>query len=498
MMRDLVEHIAAFHARAEPLLDRGGAVTIAAIEAENDECLHRARGRFLPPSDIAELHRRSRAWLILPQPPASVGSGFACGLVLGSFGREMTTLGPTVPLPEAPAPRRFSPNVAMLGYVSMLTAMSSAMIYGLLPVFLVKALGVSIASVGLIEGVAEAGSSLIKIASGAVSDRIGRRKPLVVFGYTLSAITKTIFPIAGTVFAVLTARVIDRMGKGIRDAPRDAFLADLTTQAIRGAGFGLRLALAITGFVVGPLLAVALMKLSGDDFRLVFWIALIPAYLSIIILLVVVKELPFNPVKPRRPISRGDILALPSSFWRVMVIASLLSLARFSQAFLVLKAHNVGVDAAYVPLVLVVMYLVFSVAAYPFGMLADHMDRRLQLAIGTVILICAGIVLASASTVWVTALGAAVWGLQLGVTQGLLGAAVADAAPDRLRGTAFGIYEVAIGSATFVASAGAGALWAAGGPAMAFGASACVATIALLMLAVLGRKLPNWGTSNAK
>src|SRR5579872_3679403 len=176
----------------------------------------------------------------------------------------------------------------------MLTAMSSAMIYGLLPVFLVKALGVSIASVGLIEGVAEAATSLIKIASGAVSDRIGRRKPLVVFGYTLSAVTKTIFPVAGTVFAVLTARVIDRMGKGIRDAPRDAFLADLTPQEIRGAGFGLRLALAITGFVVGPLLAVALMKLSGDDFRLVFWIALIPAYLSIIVLLVVVKELPFN------------------------------------------------------------------------------------------------------------------------------------------------------------------------------------------------------------
>ena len=160
----------------------------------------------------------------------------------------------------------------------MLTAMSSAMIYGLLPVFLVKALGVSIASVGLIEGVAEAATSLIKIASGAVSDWIGRRKPLVVFGYTLSAITKTIFPVAGTAFAVLAARVIDRMGKGIRDAPRDAFLTDLTPQEVRGAGFGLRLALAITGFVVGPLIAVALMKLSGDDFRLVFWIALIPAY----------------------------------------------------------------------------------------------------------------------------------------------------------------------------------------------------------------------------
>jgi MFS family permease len=174
------------------------------------------------------------------------------------------------------------------------------------------------------------------------------------------------------------------------------------------------------------------------------------------------------------------------------VIASLLSLARFSQAFLVLKAHDIGVDAAYVPMVLVVMYLVFSIAAYPFGILADHFDRRLQLAIGTVILVGADVVLANASTVWLTALGAALWGLQLGVTQGLLGATVADAAPDHLRGTAFGIYDVAIGAGTFVASAGAGALWAAGGPALAFGISACVATAAAIMLAVRGRKLPNW------
>jgi len=381
----------------------------------------------------------------------------------------------------------------------MLTAMSSAMIYGLLPVFLVKALGLGIASVGVIEGVAEAATSLIKIASGAVSDWIGRRKPLVVFGYTLSAITKTIFPVAGTAFAVLAARVIDRMGKGIRDAPRDAFLTDLTPQEVRGAGFGLRLALAITGFVVGPLIAVALMKLSGDDFRLVFWIALIPAYLSIIVLFVLVKEFPFNDDEENRPlpISREDVSALPAAFWWVILIASLLSLARFSQAFVVLKAHDIGVDAAYVPLVLVVMHLVFSVAAYPFGILADHIDRRFQLVIGSVILIAADVTLASASSVWLTALGAALWGLQLGVTQGLLGATVADAAPERQRGTAFGIYDVAVGAGTLVASAGAGALWAAGGPALAFSISACIATAAALMLAIWGREMPNGQTSEA-
>jgi len=380
----------------------------------------------------------------------------------------------------------------------MLTAMSSAMIYGLLPVFLVKALGVSIASVGLIEGVAEAATSLIKIASGAVSDWIGRRKPLVVLGYTLSAVTKTIFPIAGTAFAVLAARVIDRMGKGIRDAPRDAFLTDLTTQEIRGAGFGLRLALAVAGFVVGPLIAVVLMRLSGDDFRLVFWIALIPAYLSTIVLLVMVREFPFNYDEEDRPlpISGKDITVLPAAFWWVIVIASLLSLARFSQAFLVLKAQDIGVDAAYVPLVLVVMHLVFSVAAYPFGILADHLDRRLQLAIGSVILVAAGVTLASASSVWLTALGAALWGLQLGVTQGLLGATVADAAPERQRGTAFGIYDVAVGAGTFVASAGAGALWVAGGPSLAFGISAGVATAAALMLAIWGLKFHHGQTSD--
>lgn len=385
---------------------------------------------------------------------------------------------------------RLSPNVAALGYVSMLTAMSSAMIYGLLPVFMVRVLGISIASIGIIEGMAEAANSLVKIVSGTASDRIGRRKPLVILGYTLSAAVKTIFPLAETASAVVTGRVIDRLGKGVRDAPRDAFMADLTAKEIRGEGFGLRLALAIAGFVVGPFIAIALMKLSGDDFRLVFWIALIPACLSIVVLLVAVNELPssHDGNLPRLPIRRGDIVALPTAFWWVISIAGLLSLARFSQAFLVLKASDVGVDAAFVPLVLVIMHLVFSLAAYPFGILADHLDRRLQLGIGTIILIGADVVLANASTIWLTALGAALWGLQMAVTQGLLGATIADVAPERLRGTAFGIYDVAIGIGTFIASAGVGAIWMAGGPSLAFGFSACVAISAGLLLML--RPLP--------
>jgi MFS family permease len=397
--------------------------------------------------------------------------------------------------PDPHAPRRLSPNIAALGYVSMLTALSSAMIYGLLPIFMLKILGLSIASVGIIEGMAEAANSLIKIISGAASDWIGRRKPLVVFGYTLSTVVKTVFPVADSVSAVLAGRVIDRLGKGIRDAPRDAFLADLTAKEIRGEGFGLRLALAIAGFVVGPPIAITLMKLSGDDFRLVFWIALIPAYLSIVVLLIAVKELPRSyDEDPRRlRIRRADIVALPIAFWWVIAIAGLLSLARFSQAFLVLKAFEVGLAAAFVPGVLVVTYLVYSMTAYPFGILADHLDRHLQLGVGTVILIGSDIVLASSSSTWMTAVGAALWGLQLGVTQGLLGATIADVAPNRLRGTAFGIYDIAIGIGTFVASASAGALWMAGGPSIAFGVSGCIALAAALVL--LLRPLPNTMTT---
>jgi MFS family permease len=381
---------------------------------------------------------------------------------------------------------RLSPNVTALGFVSMLTAMSSAMIYGLLPVFLVKAMGASMASVGLIEGMAEAANSLVKIFSGAASDWIGRRKPIVIFGYTLSAVIKTLFPLAENLSTVLTTRVVDRLGKGIRDAPRDAFLADLTAPDIRGSGFGLRLALAIAGFVVGPLLAIGLMHVSGNDFRLVFWIALIPAYLSIIVLVLAVRELPLSRDElPRRlPMRRGDLAALPPAFWWVIAIAGLLSLARFSQAFLVLKALDVGVGAAFVPITLAVVYLVYSVTAYPFGILADHVDRRLQLMVGTAVLIAADLVLAAAGSVWSTMIGAVLWGLQLGVTQGLLGAATADAAPDHLRGTAFGIYDVAVGCATFFASAGAGVLWMAGGPATTFSVGACIAGAAGFVLLI--------------
>src|SRR6516165_5156959 len=354
-----------------------------------------------------------------------------------------------------------SPNVAVLGIVSLLMGMSSAMIYGLLPVFLVTILGASTTTVGLIEGTAEATTSAVKIFSGVASDWIGRRKPLVVLGYTLSAVNKLLFPLAES---ASIARIADRIGKGVRDAPRDALLADLTPSAIRGSGFGLRFALYTVGAVAGPIAAIALMALSADDFRLVFWIALLPGFASIAVLLIGVKEPPNQYADDRSWLSirRNDLALLGAPFWWAISIAAIFSLGRFSPAFLVLKAHDIGIDAAFVPIILVIMYSIYCAAAYPFGMLADRINRHLQLGIGSFILVCADVMLAHAGTLWMTGLGAALWGLQMGVTQGLLSAAVADAAPERLRGTAFGIFDLAIGLTTFAASAGAGVLWTFG------------------------------------
>jgi len=381
-------------------------------------------------------------------------------------------------------------HVAILGIISLLTAISSAMVYGLLPVFLVKVLGASMASVGFLEGIAEGMMALARIVSGLASDWMGRRKPLVLLGYAVSAVNKVMFPLAGAVSTVLAARVIDRIGKGLRDAPRDAFMTDVTPARIRASGFGLRLAFYTTGFVIGPLAAMALMAMSGDDFRLVFWIAVFPAVLAILVLFFGITErLPkkFMP-RPLR-LRRSDFARFTGAFWWAVAIASLLSLARFSHAFLILKAHSIGIDAAFVPIVLVLMHVVYAAAAYPFGILADRIDRRLQLAIGAVILIGADIVFATATVPWMAAVGAALWGLQMAVTQGLLSASVADAAPVRLRGAAFGIFDLCIGLATFVASTAVGALWMVGGPPLAFGFSGSIAA-AVIVLLLLFRPKP--------
>ena len=363
-------------------------------------------------------------------------------------------------------------------------AMSSAMIHGLLPAFLVTVLGVSVLSVGAIEGIAEATTSFVKIFSGGLSDGLGRRKVLVVLGYALSAVAKLLFPLAETASTILAARTIDRIGKGVRDAPRDALLADVTPPEIRGSGYGLRTALYTVGAVAGPLTAIGLMTQTGDNYRLVFSLAVIPGFLSIAVLVIGVEEVSDWPAGLERRIimRRSDIQLLTPVFWWAVSIAAILALARCSQAFLLLKAGSVGLDPAFVPIILVLMNLVYSLSAYPCGVLADRINRRLQLGIGVAVLIGADLALIFAQTIWLTAIGAALWGLQMGLIQGLLSAVVADASPRQLRGTAFAIYDVAVGIATLVAGIGAGALWLAGGPAATFSAAASIAIAAALVL----------------
>ena len=397
---------------------------------------------------------------------------------------------PPMPPNTPAAAGRLPPNVLALGLVSLLMALSSQMTNSLLPVFLVTAMGASIATVGLIEGLAEATNSFLRAFSGAISDAIGRRKPLVVFGYGLSACVKPVFPMAGDVATILIARLFDRTGKGIRDAPRDALLADQVASKVRGAGFGMRLSLFTIGSCLGPLLAAAIMLASSHDFRLVFWIAVIPAFLSVLLLAARVKEHTDPAATARPPMNVRHFARLPAAFWWVVGIGCMIALSRFSQAFLLLKARDVGANMALVPVYLALMGLVYGITAYPFGMLADRIDRRLQLGIGGATLVACHLTLAGAQTDYLVAIGAVLWGLQLGIIDGLLGASVADAAPLDLRGTAFGVYYFVIGIASLAASALAGTLWGVGGAWVTFTVGAALASFAVFSVYVGRSKLP--------
>lgn len=381
-------------------------------------------------------------------------------------------------------------GVIALGLVSLFMDLSSEMIHSLLPVFMVTVLGASALSVGLIEGVAEATASIAKVFSGVFSDWIGRRKPLVLLGYGLAALTKPLFPLATGIGAVLTARFVDRIGKGIRGAPRDALIADITPQESRGAAYGLRQSMDTVGAFAGPLLAVALMAATADNFRLVFWVATVPAIVCVLLIIFGVEE----PESTGRctpsglPISWANLLRLPARFWRVVVFAAVLTLARFSEAFLLLRAQNLGLAVTWVPMILIVMNLVYAASAYPLGKLSDNGSRRRLLAWGIVLLIAADLLLALAGSVWMVGLGAAVWGLHMGATQGLLSAMISDVAPSDLRGTAFGVFNLASGVALLAASIIAGSLWTAVGPAMTFYAGAAFSCAALAGLLMDARK----------
>ena len=378
-------------------------------------------------------------------------------------------------------------GVWVLGFVSLLMDVSSEMIHSLLPLFMVTVLGTSALAVGLIEGLAESTALLVKVFSGVLSDYLGKRKGLALFGYVLGALTKPLFALASSTGMVLTARLLDRVGKGVRGAPRDALLADITPVEIRGAAFGLRQSLDTVGAFIGPLLGVGLMLLWANDFRAVFWVAVIPGLLAVALLLFGVHEpKKLETHKPINPISRKNLKRLDSSYWWVVGIGAVFTLARFSEAFLVLRAAQSGIPIALVPLVMVAMNLIYAASAYPFGKLSDSMSHPKLLAMGLVVLIAADLVLATDGH-WVTMLlGVALWGVHMGITQGLLARMVADTAPADLRGTAYGFFNLMSGLAMLVASVLAGLLWDKLGAASTFYTGAMFCVLALFGLALRG------------
>jgi len=390
------------------------------------------------------------------------------------------------------APRHGIPaGIWALGFVSMLMDISSEMIHALLPVYMVSVLGTSTLAVGLIEGIAEATASITKVFSGALSDWIGKRKFLAALGYGLAALTKPVFPLATTLDALIAARFVDRVGKGIRGAPRDALVADIAPPHLRGAAFGLRQSLDTIGAFLGPLLAIGLMWLTADHFQAVFWIAVIPAFLSASLILVAVKE-PDRPREMRRvrmPLHRDELARLGSVYWWVVLVATVFTLARFSEAFLILRAQSIGLSLVLVPVVLVIMNLAYSLSAYPIGILSDRVDRVTILIIGLVLLVGADLVLAFSTDLLGLSVGVVLWGLHMGATQGLLATLVAETAPAELRGTAFGMFNLVTGVALLVASVLAGALWDVAGPQATFLAGAGFAVLTVLGLLFIRERL---------
>jgi MFS family permease len=386
-------------------------------------------------------------------------------------------------------------SIWMLGFVSLFMDVSSELIHSLLPVFMVTALGASALAVGIVEGIAESTALIVRVFSGALSDWLGKRKALAVLGYGLGALSKPLFALATTVPLVLGARFLDRIGKGIRGAPRDALVADLAPPEIRGAAFGLRQALDTVGAFLGPLLAIVLMILLAGDFRAVFWLAVVPAGIAVLLLVLGVQDpgRAESAARPVNPVQWSTLAVLGGAYWFVVAAGAVFTLARFSEAFLILRAQQWGLPDSYAPLVLVVMNAVYAVSAYPFGKLADRMSHRRLLGWGLGLLIAADLVLAGAGGLASVAAGVALWGLHLGMTQGLLATMVAEAAPAHLRGTAYGFFNLASGLAMLAASVLAGLLWDSLGAGATFAAGAAFAAAALALIAVSPRRAPGAG-----
>lgn len=376
-----------------------------------------------------------------------------------------------------------------MGFGSLFMDISSEMIHSLLPIFMVTVLGASMVTVGLIEGIAEATAAVLKVFSGALSDYLGRRKPLMILGYGLAALTKPIFPLAPSIAWVFTARFVDRVGKGIRGAPRDALVADIAPAQWRGAAYGLRQSLDSVGAFLGPLLAVAFMIWLASDIRAVMWLAVVPAFIAVALLMIYVREPEHaHADRIKSPLKLADVVQLPLRYWLVVALGFVFTLARFSEAFLVLRAQDIGLALSFVPVVMVVMNVFYAGAAYPAGAAADRIRARTLLSIGLALMIAANVVLAMMPTVFGVLAGAALWGLHMAATQGLLSKLVADTVPAPLRGSGFGIFNLVSGGALFLASAIAGALWSAIGPSATFLAGAGFAAVAMIGIAALRKR----------
>lgn len=380
--------------------------------------------------------------------------------------------------------RTLPAGIWVLGFASLFMDISSELIHSLLPIFLTTVLGASTVTLGILEGIAEATAAITKVFSGVLSDYLRKRKILLVIGYGLAMLTKPVIPAAQSISWVFGAHFVDRMGKGIRGAPRDALIADITPAPLRGAAYGLRQALDSFGSFVGPLLAFLLMLWFAGNIRAAMWIAVVPACICVAILVVYLRE-------PEPEHAHGEAEAslhlrdaklLPSQYWFIVLLGAVFTLARFSEAFLVLRAQDIGLALAYVPLVMVVMSFFYALFAFPAGAAADHFDRRRLLLLGMLLLVVADLLLATATHPLHVLLGAAVWGLHMASTQGLLSKLVADASPPQLRGSAFGIFNLVTGLALLLASTIAGGLWSLAGPSATFIAGAIFATLSTVGL----------------
>jgi MFS family permease len=385
--------------------------------------------------------------------------------------------------PERATVRALPSSIWALGLGSLFMDTSSELVHSLLPVFMTSVLGAGMVTIGFVEGVAEATASIVKVFSGAISDALGKRKGLVVFGYALGAITKPVFPLATSMAWVFTARFVDRIGKGIRGAPRDALVADISPPELRGSAYGLRQSLDSIGALAGPLLALALMAWLANDIRAVMWVAVAPASLAVVVLMMAVREPARHEVPRRAALAMAAVARLSRRYWLIVSLGAVFTLARFSEAFLVLRAQSVGLPMGHAPAVMIVMNVVYAGGAYPAGVASDRVSRRWLLAAGLALLVAADLVLASAQAATPVLVGAALWGGHMALTQGLFAKLVADACPADLRGTAFGVFNLVSGGALLLASVIAGVLWnAASAPAtfLAGAAFAAVATLGLL------------------